>query len=230
MNIKYLFCMSHPFSHLTIKNIHISSKIISKIENICKDFVSVFSSENLTDTTIHIYLRFSEHSIFCFFIGFVFFVGFSLFVCFLPFIPKTLLSALINMLKRIFTSHLFGNLSSFITLRIHFIIVINIVDKRAQQQQRKLNDAKNLRWNWKFSFFFSLVVARAEVLTKVLIVDFILARVNRNRVRLSSNHTNFSMICVCVFFVLKIFFNNFYVLLKIYASISYQQFNVECKK
>lgn len=138
--------MSHPFSHLTIKNNHFSSKIISKIENICKDFVSGFSSENLTDTTIHIYLRLSEHSIFCFFIGFVFFFFvFSLFVCFLPFISKTLLSALINMLKRIFTSHLFSNLSSFITLRIHFIIVINIVDKRAQQQQRKLNDAKNLR-------------------------------------------------------------------------------------
>lgn len=79
--------------------------------------------------------------------------------------------------------------------------------------------------------FFSLVVARAEVLTKVLIVDFILARVNHNHVRLSSNHTNFSMICVCVFFFfLKIFFKNFYVLLKIYASISYQQFNVEYKK
>lgn len=158
---------------------------------------------DFTDTTIHIYLRLSEHSIFYFFIGFVFLVGFSLFVCFLPFIPKTLLSALINMLKRIFTSHLFSNLSSFITLRIHFIIVINIVDKRVQQQQRKLNVWHQLEMKLKIFSFFSLVVARTEVLTKVLIVDFILARVNRNRVRLSSNQANFSMICVCVFFFLK---------------------------
>lgn len=68
-------------------------------------------------------------------------------------------------------------------------------------KQRKLNDAKNLSLNWNFQFFSRRI--RAQVLTKVLIADYILARVYRSYRCLSSNHTNFSMfctICVCVFF------------------------------